>query len=92
MSEEKYFRGFHAIKEVAQRLTPIVDHAKKFSPDMTQVRLFAKDYDLVERWPKAAAMHGFTFDGDAIFFHGMVLRSYDSVPRYKAKLREWLDR
>jgi len=81
---EKYFRGFHAIGEVAKKAQRIADHAGKFSRDLRVLRLYRTDYDLVARWPNAAKMHGFEFSEGVISFKGFRV-AYSTGPERYAK-------
>lgn len=80
---EPYFRGFHAIGEVAKKAQRIADNAP-FLPNLRTLRLYRRDYDLVKRWPKAAALHGFEFTADAISFRGFAVAHDGTRPRYPA--------
>lgn len=79
---EPYFRGFHAIGEVASKARRLAEHCAKFTDCVRVLRLYRRDYDLVARWPKAAALHGFEFTGPAISFQGFKVECDTSRPRY----------
>lgn len=80
---EKYFRGFHAIAEVVERMVKLADHQQKFHPHES-LRLFRKDYDLLARWPKAAAMHGVMVEGETLVFKGFTLTYDRTQKRYQS--------
>ncbi len=79
---EKYFRGFHAIGEVAKKAQRIADHAGRFTRGMVILRLYRTDYDLVARWPNAAKMHGFEFSEGLISFKGFRVAYSSGAERY----------
>lgn len=78
---EKYFRGFHAIGEVAKKARRIADNAA-FLPNVRTLRLYRRDYDLVARWPNAAKLHGFEFTAGVMSFHGFQLAYDHTAQRY----------
>lgn len=85
---EKYFRGWHAIGEVMERVTKLAEHQQKFHPDAPSIRLFRKDYDLINRWPKAGVMHGFVYVEEGVIqFKGFVL-SYDRSPKRYPEMKK----
>lgn len=59
MAEQSVFRGYKAISEVAARVRPLAEWMQQHRPGATSITLRGADYDLVVRWPKAAAMLGF---------------------------------
>lgn len=87
MSDEHSWRGYKAIGEVAGRMRPLVDFLKANRPDVREITLAGKDYDLVKRWSKGAYQHGFTqtLDGELRFEGVFLIKRGQSEPRYKAK-------
>jgi len=79
---DKYFRGFHAIGEVAKRAQPLAAFMATHHPESQSLRIARSDFDLVARWPKAAALHGFEFGAGQIKFMGFNVIHNNSTPRY----------
>lgn len=84
---DKYFRGFHAIGEVAERMKKLAEHCQKFHA-CSSLRLYRKDYDLLVRWPKAAELHGITQSGGVPYFMGFKLDYDRTEKRYPTKAAE----
>lgn len=76
------FRGFHGIGEVIERMEPLGNWLQAFKPETKVLTLRRRDLDLLQRWPKAAALyHVYTVDG-VTHWRGFVLRADASPPRY----------
>lgn len=50
------FRGYASIREVVERMGPMGVWMEKFKPECKHLTLKRRDFDLLERWPKAAAL------------------------------------
>lgn len=87
---EPYFRGFHAIGEVAKKADRIAANAR-FLPHIRVLRLYRRDYDLVARWPNAAKLHGFEFAQGVISFKGFQITFDGSAERYVNKTSALLE-
>lgn len=80
---DKQFRGYWAIAEVVARMKKLAEHYAKFHPRKT-ICLYRKDYDLLARWPKAAALHGIRQEGKTLVFMGFEL-GYDKTEKRYAR-------
>lgn len=82
------FRGYHAIGEVITRMTTLADGLKAANrADVRAMTLRRRDLDLLQRWPKAAALYEvFTVDG-VTSWRGYTLRADRTAPRYD---KPWL--
>jgi hypothetical protein len=81
------FRGYHAIGEVIARMTTLADWLKANRPEVCTITLRRRDLDLLQRWPKAAALYAiFTVDG-VTSWRGFTLRADRTGPRYE---KPWL--
>ena len=81
------FRGYRAITEVIERLQPLATWYSSNRPLAQSITLRRRDLDLLQRWPKAAAVHEvYTTDG-VTYWRGFVLRGDSSPSRYPQKER-----
>lgn len=74
------FRGYHGIKEILDEITPLVDFILKYKPSLKHMTLNRKSYDLIARWPKAGAMHGFEYSKEGIVSYKGIVLGYDKRP------------
>jgi hypothetical protein len=56
------------IVDIAGRLRPLADFYRVHKPEVQSIFLFTEDFKLLQRWPKLAKRHGFTFHGEHIFY------------------------
>lgn len=84
---EQTFRGYWSIKEVLERMDPLVEWTKKFKPQQRHITLARKDYDLIRRWPKASHVHQIEVVGPETWYHGFEL-TYDGGPTRYGKAAE----
>lgn len=82
MSQPSSFRGIQGIREIKTRMQALVKWYAQFKPDVTELVIERKDYDLIERWPKAANVEGFDVTDNGIFFSGMRLTYTTGQGRY----------
>jgi hypothetical protein len=82
MSQQSSFRGIQGIREAKARLAPLAYWYKRFKPDVTELVLSRKDYDLIARWPKAANIEDFTISDSGIYFDGFRLTFDTGQGRY----------
>jgi hypothetical protein len=78
------FRGYRAITEVVERMTALADWFQQYRPDCKVMTLARRDLDLLQRWPKAAAIHHVhtnTATG-LTYWRGFELRADKTPPRY----------
>lgn len=76
------FRGYRAITEVIERLQPLADWYASYRPTTRIITLRRRDLDLLQRWPKAAALHEvYTTDGRT-YWRGHLLQGDSSPTRY----------
>ncbi len=82
------FRGYKAIGEVIERMTTLAEGLKTNRREVcTTMTLLRRDLDLLQRWPKAAALYEvFTVDG-VTSWRGFTLRADRTAPRYD---KPWL--
>ena len=80
MAEGSSFRGYWAIREVIDRMDPLVDWTKQFKPQQRHVTLPRKDFDLIRRWPKAASVLNIDVHESDVMYKGLEL-TYDGGPR-----------
>lgn len=71
------FRGTKAIQDVKQRMQPLADWFTKFKPEVRELVVERKDYDLIARWPKAAHAEDIEVTHNGIFW-GRFQLAYDS--------------
>ena len=64
-------------------MATLVTWYQKFKPDMQELVVDRKDYDLIERWPKAAGVEGFDVTDNGVFFQGMRLTYTTGQGRYE---------
>jgi hypothetical protein len=77
------FRGIQGIRDIKARLEPLADYYIAFKPSVTELICSRADYDLVARWPKAAAIEGFDTSDAGIFFQGLRLTFATGEGRYE---------
>lgn len=79
---ETAFRGYASIGEVMKRMTKLIEWTRQFKPQQQHMTLQRTDYDLIKRWPKAAAAHGISVvdNGRELWYRGLEL-TYDGGPR-----------
>lgn len=83
MTEQSYFRGYHAIKEVIEYLQPLAEWMEKHKPNVKTLTLKRQDFDLLQRWPKAASMFEVQQEaGKSLRYHGFALKFDKKPPRY----------
>jgi hypothetical protein len=83
MTEQSYFRGYNSIKEVADYLEPLADWMEKYKPGTKVLTLRRQDFDLIQRWPKAAGLLKFSQAPDkSISYRGFTLKYDKKPPRY----------
>jgi hypothetical protein len=85
MTTESTFRGMRGIEEVTQKMAKLVEFYKQNKPTVTTITLARTDYDLINRWPKAANVCGFDVTHNGIFFKGFELKPHVGAPRYSPK-------
>jgi hypothetical protein len=86
MSEISHFRGYQAIKEIVDYMNPLAEWMAKFKPDTHDLTLKGPDYDVIARWPKAAAIHNIRVsDAGDILFKGFKLKRDKKPFRYSQK-------
>ncbi len=62
MAEEKTFRGYKQLYEIAQMVKGIAAMHDSQGKHKATIHLYAEDMYFVHRWPKAGAMVGFSYD------------------------------
>lgn len=77
------FRGYNAIAEVIGRVTPLADFLSLNRPTVTTITLRRRDLDLIQRWPKAAALHHIFTNEGVTYWRGFILRHDHTAPRYE---------
>jgi hypothetical protein len=75
-------RGYWGIREITERMQPLVDWTKQFKPKQQCLRLVKKDYDLIKRWPKAGHSLGIDYTLTEIWWQGLELVYDASLGRY----------
>jgi hypothetical protein len=76
------FRGYRAIAEVVERMTPLASSLAANRPDIKVITLKRRDLDLIQRWPKAAGvLQIFTTNG-VTYWRGFELRADRTPSRY----------
>lgn len=79
-AQTSIFRGYNGIAEIAAMMGPMIDWLLVYKPAPQHLTLHRKDYDLINRWPKAGKMLGFEYSEEGIItFKGVVL-GYDKKP------------
>lgn len=82
MSQPNSFRGIQGIRETKSRMQALVAWYQKFKPEITELVIERNDYDLIERWPRAAGVEGFDVTDNGVFFAGMRLTYATGQGRY----------
>lgn len=82
MTNTSSFRGIQGIREIKTRMTQLVAWYRQFKPELREIVIERVDYDLIERWPKAANVEGFDVTDNGIFFSGMRLTYTTGQGRY----------
>jgi hypothetical protein len=82
MSQPNSFRGIQGIREIKARMQTLVAWYQKFKPELREIVIERKDYDLIERWPRAAGFEGFDVTDNGVFFSGMRLTYTTGEGRY----------
>lgn len=75
-------RGYWGIREITERMQPLVDWIKKFQPTQRCLTLNRKDYDLIKRWPKAGHSLGIDYTSTEIWWQGLELVYDSGLSRY----------
>lgn len=75
-------RGYWGIREITERMQPLVDWTKQFKPEQRCLRLARKDYDLIKRWPKAGHSLGIDYVNTEMWWQGLELVYDSSLGRY----------
>lgn len=70
MSQQSSFRGIQGIREIKARMATLVAWYEKHKPEVRELVIDRKDYDLIERWPKAADVEGLCRDRQRRFLQG----------------------
>lgn len=78
--ETSSIRGYHAIRAVVADMQTLAEGLLNRRPPATSMTLRARDYDLLARWPKAAALHGIYPSHDVLHWHGFALRREHGRP------------
>ncbi len=78
MSSSDSFRGIQGIREIKERIAPLVNFYLGANKVAT-VTCRRVDFDLIQRWPKAAAVEGFDVTHNGVFYKGLKL-GYDRGP------------
>jgi hypothetical protein len=79
-AESTTFRGYHAIGAVAKTLKTLAEGLAHRRLPATYITLRAKDYDLITRWPQAAALHEIFVNEGTLHWHGFTLRREHGRP------------
>lgn len=79
---DSYFRGMRAIEEVLERLKPLAEWTKQFKPEQRHIVLQKKDFDVIERWPKAARVVGFHVGEHGVYYQNLRLYPDHGRGRY----------
>jgi len=83
-SASSSFRGYRAIQEVVARMEKLADWFAAYRPEVKAMTLTRRDLDLLQRWPKAAALfHIYTLPGGGTHWRGFTLLPDKSPPRYE---------
>ncbi len=82
MAETSYFRGYWSIKEVIDYMDPLAEWMTKHKPDSKELTLKGPDFDLLKRWPKAAAMFRVHQHEGALTYKGFSLKRDKKPSRY----------
>lgn len=77
MSTTGTYRGIQGIREIKARMQSLAEWYQKFKPEVAELVLSKKDYDLIARWPRAAEEEGFVTSHNGIFYDGLRL-TYDT--------------
>lgn len=85
MSHASAFRGIQGIREVKARMLPLLAWYRRFKPDINEIIIARKDYDLLARWPKAANVEGFLAGPNGIFYEGLRLTFDTGQGRYEKR-------
>lgn len=85
MSTPSAFRGIQGIREIKSRLLPLANWYRSFKPEITELVCERADYDLIERWPRAASVEGFDVTDNGIFYEGMRLTFAVGEGRYEKR-------
>lgn len=72
-------RGIQGIRDIKQRMQQLVKFYGEFRPDVHDLTCRREDYDLIQRWPRAAHVEGFVVSDNGIYFQGLRL-AYDTGP------------
>lgn len=83
MTQQSAFRGIQGIREIKTRMATLVSWYQTFKPDLKEIVIERVDYDLVARWPRAAAVEEFDVTDNGIFFKGMRLTYTTGQGRYE---------
>jgi hypothetical protein len=85
-NEDSYSRGLKSIQEVVAYVEPLALWMEKNKPSCKQLTLKGPDYDLLKRWPKAAAMmHVFQGPEGDLVYRGFALARDKKPARYPQK-------
>lgn len=82
MTATSTFRGIQGIREAKAKMQKLVAWYRKFKPDVTEIVVSRKDYDLIARWPKAANAEEFLIGPNGIFYEGLRLTFDTGQGRY----------
>jgi len=82
MSQPSAFRGIQGIREIKARMRTLVAWYREFKPEIQEIVVERKDYDLIERGPRAAGVEGFDVTDNGVFFSGMRLTYATGEGRY----------
>lgn len=83
MSNTSSFRGIQGIRDIKARMATLVAWYEKHKPEVRELVVERTDYDLIERWPKAASVEEFDVTDNGIFFKGMRLTYTTGQGRYE---------
>lgn len=77
------FRGNRAITEVIARMEHLAQWFQTYRPDIKVLTLRRRDLDLLQRWPKAAALHHIFTTDHVTYWRGFTLRADSTERRYE---------
>ena len=85
MTEGSVFRGYREIETIRARVLRLIEGYRLAGKPAADIRLKPVDYDLVARWPKASAVHGFLVSASGVTFEGRDVKRITGISRYPIK-------
>jgi hypothetical protein len=81
-AQTSVFRGYKSIQEAMDHIKPLAEWMKANRPTCKRITLKGPEYDLIQRWPKAAKLFGIQVTETSIIYDGFEFGRDKKPQRY----------